>query len=119
MGQVKEVISRATYKKVKGYNRQEMNLWLNKFGLELYNDGCRDAAMAEMTALKDEFDFDTEKIARFMKKRDDVIRAINERELDVQMILDGLREEGLRITTDFEPEVRQVKDVKEYDDEPV
>lgn len=54
-----------------------------------------------------------------MKKRDDVIRAINERELDVQMILDGLQEEGLRITTDFEPEVRQVKDVKEYDDEPV
>jgi len=50
-----------------------------------------------------------------MKKRDAVIRAINERELDVQMILDGLREEGLSITTDFEPEVRQVKDVRDYD----
>lgn len=55
MGQrVKEVISRAVYKKVKNYNREDMDLWLNAFGREMYNDGCRDAAMAEMTALKDE-----------------------------------------------------------------
>lgn len=117
--QIREVICRTVYKKVKNYNREDMNLWLNEFGRELYNDGCRDSAMAEMTALKDEFDFDTDKIARFMKKRDAVIRAINERELDVQMILDGLREEGLSITTDFEPEVRQVKDVRDYDNKPV
>ena len=108
----KEVINRATYKRVKGYNREDMNLWFHQFGTTLYNDGCRDSAAAEIVALRDEFNFGTQRIARFMKKRDAVIQAINEREFTVEEVLEEMRKEGLKIKTDFEPEVPETKGVE-------
>jgi len=103
---MREVINRATYKRIKGYDRQDLNTWLNGFGCELYNDGCRDAAVAEITALRDEFGFGTSRIARFMKRRDEIIRAINQREFTVEEAITTLNAEGLRIRADFMPEVR-------------
>ena len=108
-----EIINRATYKRVKKYNREDMNLWFHQFGTELYNEGCRDSAVAEILALRDEFGFDTEQIAQFMQKRDNTIDSINKKLITVQEILDGLREEGLSIKTDFEPEVPETHGVIE------
>ena len=106
----KEVISRATYKRVKRYDRLMMDLWLSKYALAVYNDACRDAAVAEITALRDEFDMENDDIARFMKRRDEIIAAINERLVSVNEAIDTLRKEDvLQIKTDFEPEeVREV-----------
>ena len=101
----KDVIDRATHKRIKKYDRIEHNAWLQKFALWYYNDGCRDAAAAEILALRDEFGFGTARIARFMAKRDNTISAINQRLISTQEIIDGLRAEGLRIQTDFEHEV--------------
>ena len=112
----KEVISRATYKKVKGYNRIWMDVWLSKFALEVYNDACLDAAVAEITALRDEFGFGTHRIAKFMKKRDAVIQAINRKEFTVETALEVLnKEDGLSIRTDFNPEVPEIKEVDKSD----
>ena len=108
----KEIIDRATYKRVKKYNREDMNLWFHQFGTTLYNDGCRDTAAAEITALRDEFGFGTQRIARFMQKRDAVVKAINEREFTVEDVLGELRKEGLRIKTDFEPVVPETQGVE-------
>lgn len=108
-----EIIDRATYKRIKKYNRQELNIWLTKFGTEIYNDGCRDAACAEILALRDEFNFGTSRISRFMQKRDNTIDSINKKLVTVSEIIDGLREEGLRIKTDFEVNVRSGNDVDE------
>lgn len=102
---MREVIDRFTYKRIKGYNREQLNEWLTRFGTEIYNDGCRDAAVAEMLALRDEFGFGTQRIERFMEKRDNTIDCINRRLISVPEIIDGLRGEGLKIKTDFEPEV--------------
>jgi len=107
----RDVINRATYKRVKGYNREDMNTWFHQFGVTLYNDGCRDTAAAEITALRDEFGFGTQRIARFMQKRDAVVKAINEKEFTVEDVLDELRREGLRIKTDFEPDVPETHGV--------
>ena len=110
----KEIISRSCYKKVKKYDRILMDLWLSKFALEVYNDACLDAAVAEITALRDEFNFGTHRIAKFMKKRDAVIQAINRKEITVDMALEVLnKEEGLSIRTDFDPEIPEIKEVKE------
>ena len=100
-----DIISRDTYRRLKKYNREELNTWIHKFGLVIYNNGCRDAAAAEILALRDEFGFGTSRIARFMAKRDNTITAINERYITVEEILEGLREEGLKIKTDFEGEI--------------
>ena len=105
----REIINRETYKRIKKYNRLELNQWLTAFGTTIYNDGCRDAAAAEILSLRDEFGYGTQRIARFMKKRDDTIDSINKRLVTVEEILNGLREEGLRIKTDFEPEVPEAK----------
>ena len=110
-----EVISRATYKKVKRYDRFKMNIWLHKFGTELYNNGCLDSTCAMITALHDILDLSTEQIGEIIAKKDGIIRAINEKEISVQDILDGLREEGLTIHTDFEPNVPEVEEVTEDD----
>jgi len=100
---MREVISRATYKRLKGFDRQHLNEWLQAFALEIYNDGCKDAAAAEITALRDEFGFGTSRIARFMKKRDGVIAAINEREFTALEVLKAMvEEEGLKIKADFD-----------------
>ena len=97
-----EIINRETYKRLKKYNREEMNAWIHAFGTEIYNNGCRDAAVAEVLALRDEFNFGTQRIARFMVKRDNTIDSINKRLITIEEIIVGLREEGLRIKTDFE-----------------
>jgi len=111
-----DVISRAIYKEVKKRDRIDMNFWLNLFAVASYNDACRDCAIAEITALRDEFNFGTERIARFMRKRDAVIQAINKREVTPEQAVEVLRrEEGLRITTDFEPIVRAVPTWEEVD----
>lgn len=106
-----EIISRDCYKKIKGYNRQMLNVWLSMFGCEIYNDGCRDAAVAEIMALRDEFGFGTQRIARFMKKRDGVIQAINAKEFTIVEAIEQMQKEGLSIRTDFIPDVRKVKEV--------
>ena len=113
---VQEVISRAIYKEVKNRKRIDMNFWLNMFAVASYNDACRDAAIAEITSLRDEFGMETEDIARFMVKRDKVIQAINKKEFTPEQAVEVLRkEEGLRITTDFEPIVRAVPTWEEVD----
>jgi len=113
---VQDIISRAIYKEVKNRNRIDMNFWLNMFAVASYNDACRDAAIAEITALRDEFGFGTERIARFMVKRDAVIQGINKKEFTPEQAVEVLRrEEGLRITTDFEPLVRAVPSWEEVD----
>ena len=89
---MREVIDRFTYKRIKGYNREQLNEWLTRFG-------------TEMLALRDEFGFGTQRIGRFMEKRDNTIDCINRRLISVPEIIDGLRGEGLKIKTDFEPEV--------------
>ena len=115
---VQDIISRSIYKEVKNRNRIDMNFWLNMFAVASYNDACRDAAIAEITALRDEFGFGTERIARFMRKRDSVIQAINKKEFTPEEAVEVLRkEEGLRITTDFEPLVRAVPSWEEVDRE--
>jgi len=99
----KDIITRATWRNLaKHKNRDRFNEWLQDFGCEMYNDGCRDAAAAEITALRDEFGFGTNRIARFMQKRDSVIQAINAREFTALDIIEELRTEGLKIKTDFE-----------------
>jgi hypothetical protein len=108
---MREVISRATYKRLKGMDRQELNGWLNAFGQEMYNIGCKDAAVAEITSLRDEFSYGTQRIARFMRRRDEIIRAINNREFTIDEAIMVLREEGLRIKTDFEPEVKDANEI--------
>lgn len=107
---MKEIISRNTYKVVKRMNRTDMDTWLSRYALAVYNDACRDAAVAEITALRDEFGYGTSRIARFMKRRDEIIAAINERLVSVDEAIDVLRrEDNLRIRTDFHPEeVREV-----------
>ena len=110
-----EVISRATYKKVKRYDRFKINIWLHKFGTELYNDGCLDSTCAMITALHDILDLSTEQIGEIIAKKDGIIQAINEKEISVKDILAGLREEGLTIHTDFEPEIPEAKEVTESD----
>ena len=102
---MREIISRATYKRIKGYDRNQLNTWLNAFGQEMYNQGCRDAAIGEITALRDEFSYGTQRIARFMKRRDEIIRAINTREFTVEEAIETLRQEGLKIKADFMPDV--------------
>ena len=123
---MKEIISSATYKTVKKRHRIAMNEWLTDYALACYNDGCLDAALAEILALRDEFDMENDDIARFMKKRDTTISAINQRLITRDELLEGLRnEEGLKIKTDFEPkDVRAVPMIgpdikeKEYNNEP-
>ena len=113
---MREVISRACYKKVKGYNRIWMDVWLSKFALEVYNDACLDAAVAEITALRDEFGFGTHRIAKFMKRRDEIIQAINRKEFTVNEALEVLnKEDGLSIKTDFDPEIPEIKEVDKSD----
>lgn len=122
---MKEIISHATYKAVKKRHRIAMNEWLTEYALAVYNDGCLDAALAEILALRDEFNMANDDIARFMKKRDTTVSAINQRLITREELLDGLRsEEGLRIKTDFEPkDIRSVPMIgpdikeKEYNDE--
>ena len=104
---MREIISRFTYKRIKSMNREEMNDWLTRFGTEIYNDACRDCAVAEITGLRDEFSFGTSRISRFMVKRDTVIDAINKKEFTVNDAIEELKKEGLRIKTDFKPEVPQ------------
>ena len=100
---MREVINRATYKRLKGYDRQKLNDWLQAFALEIYNDACKDSAAAEITALRDEFNFGTSRIARFMAKRDSVITAINEREFTALTVLKTMvEEEGLKIKANFD-----------------
>lgn len=102
MSDMREVISRATYKRLKGYDRQKFNDWLQAFALEIYNDACRDTAAAEITALRDEFGYGTSRVARFMAKRDSVVTAINERQFTALTVLQTMvEEEGLKIKADF------------------
>ena len=108
---MREVINRATYKRIKSMDRQELNAWINAFGQEMYNIGCRDAAVAEITSLRDEYNFGTTRIARFMKRRDELIQAINNREFTLEEAIETLRQEGLRIRADFLPEVKDANEV--------
>ncbi len=103
----REIINRETYKRIKRYNREQLNEWLTEFGLIMYNDGCRDAACGEILSLRDEFGFGTSRIARFMQKRDNTIDSINKRMITVEEIINGLRSEGLKIKTDFVAEVEE------------
>ena len=112
---MKEVIDRFTYKRIKKYDRLQMNRWVNEFGQEMYNIGCRDCAAAEIASLRDNFQDGTQRIAKFMARRDEIINLINEREFSVEEVLNELRKEGLRIKTDFEPEVVETKGVKDDD----
>ena len=109
---MREVINRATYKRIKGYDRKQLNEWLTLFGQELYNNGCRDAAVGEITALRDEFSYGTQRIARFMQRRDEIIRAINNREFTVEEAIETLRQEGLKIKADFMPDVGEGNEIE-------
>ena len=112
-----EVISRAVYKNVKTKDRLHMNAWLTAYALAAYNDGCLDAALGEILALRDEFGMSNDDIATFMQKRDSTIASINERLITREELLKGLREEeGLKIKTDFEPkDIREVPDINDID----
>ena len=112
-----DVISRTTYKHVKTKDRLHMNAWLTVYALAAYNDGCLDAALGEILALRDEFGMSNDDIAKFMQKRDTTIASINERLITREELLEGLRkEEGLQIKTDFEPkDVREVPDINDIE----
>ena len=98
----KEIISRATWRRLKTKNREDFNAFLQDFGCEIYNDGCRDTAVGTVTALRDEFGFGTQRIARAIKKQDAVIAAINLKEFSAADAVNELRKEGLHIKADFE-----------------
>lgn len=90
---VRELISQATYKTVKNFNREEMNDW----AAMLYNDALRDCEAASMQALKDEFGFGTKRLAKFMDRRNNTIVCINKRLVSADEIIRGLIEEGVVI----------------------
>lgn len=90
---IRELISRATYKTVKNFNREQMNDWAKM----LYNDALRDCEAASMQALKDEFGFGTTRLARFMERRNNTIDCINQRQISADEIIHGLISEGVVI----------------------
>ena len=93
-----EIINRATRKKLQRYDRQELNDWLQMFATYYYNRGLRDSVAAEITAMTDELGFGTLRVARGINRRNEIVDAINRKEIDADLIIDVLtKEEGMHI----------------------
>ena len=97
MSEQRDIINRATYKRFKGYNREEVNDWLQAFATYYYNLGLRDSVAAEVTAMRDELDWNNDQIAIIIIRRNEVVDAINGKYINADEILEGLIAEGLKI----------------------
>ena len=98
MSEDREIINRATRKRLQRYSREELNEWLQTFATFYYNRGLRDSVAAEITAMRDELGFGTLRVARVINRRNEIVDAINRNEFDADTIIDVLSaEEGLKI----------------------
>ena len=90
------MISRDTYRHVKGLSREQMSKYLNQFYVSAYFEGIEDDDASIFRRLIDDFGFSDDDIARLRKGKEEDIESINQKYITAEEIINGLKAEGYK-----------------------
>ena len=90
------MISRDTYRHVKGLSREQMSKYLNQFYVSAYFEVIDDDDASIFRRLIDDFGFSDEDIARLRKGKEEDIESINQKYITAEEIINGLEAEGFK-----------------------
>lgn len=97
-----KTLNREQRRYIKNLNKDQLIDWLSQYGMEMYNDGARDAHLSILLKLHDDFNFDNEMISKLLKASETWTQACISREenIDSEGIKRQLISEGITCLLD-------------------
>jgi len=92
-----KAMNRETRRYIQTLSKDKLVKWLSVYGMEMYDDGIRDAFMSLLLKLHDDFNFDNEKTEQLLRACEPWMQACikHEEDIDAKAIKEQLIAEGI------------------------